>query len=44
MRLGHDSMNNQMDLPYFTALEYLHTQFTLALGTEDAHRGCDGFL
>lgn len=44
MRLGHDSMNNQMDLPYFTALEYLHTQFTLALGTEDAIEGAMAFF
>lgn len=44
MRLGHDSMNNQMDLAYFTALEYLHTQFTLALGTEDAIEGAMAFF
>jgi enoyl-CoA hydratase/carnithine racemase len=44
MRLGHDSMVNQQDLPYFTALEYLHTQFTLTLGTEDAIEGAMAFF
>jgi len=44
MRLGHDSMINQQDLPYFTALEYLHTQFTVALGTEDAIEGAMAFF
>ena len=32
------------DLPYFTALEYLHTQFTVALGTEDAIEGAMAFF
>jgi enoyl-CoA hydratase/carnithine racemase len=44
MRLGHDAMVNQQDLPYFTALEYLHTQFTVALGTEDAIEGAMAFF
>ncbi len=44
MRLGHDSMVNQQDLPYFSALEYLHTQFTVALGTEDAIEGAMAFF
>lgn len=44
MRLGHDSMVNQQDLPYFSALEYLHTQFTVALSTEDAVEGAMAFF
>lgn len=44
MRLGHDSMVNQQDLPYFSALEYLHTQLTLTLGTEDAVEGAMAFF
>lgn len=44
MRLGHDSMTNQQDLPYYTALEYLHTQFTVALGTEDVLEGAMSFF
>ncbi|MBK5231071.1 MAG: enoyl-CoA hydratase/isomerase family protein [Thermoleophilia bacterium] len=44
MRLGHDSMINQQDLPYNTALEYLHTQLTLTLGTEDALEGAMAFF
>jgi enoyl-CoA hydratase/carnithine racemase len=44
MRLGHDSMVNQQDLPYFSALEYLHTQFTVALSTEDAIEGAMAFF
>lgn len=44
MRLGHDSMINQQDLPYFSALEYLHTQFTVALSTEDAIEGAMAFF
>lgn len=44
MRLGHDSMVNQQDLPYYSALEYLHTQFTVALSTEDAIEGAMAFF
>lgn len=44
MRLGHDSMINQQDLPYYSALEYLHTQFTVALSTEDAIEGAMAFF
>ena len=44
MRLGHDSMVNQQDLPYFSALEYLHTQLTVTLGTEDAVEGAMAFF
>lgn len=44
MRLGHDSMVNQQDLPYFAALEYLHTQLTVALGTEDVVEGAMAFF
>jgi enoyl-CoA hydratase/carnithine racemase len=44
MRLGHDSMVNQQDLPYFTALEYLHTQLTVALGTDDLVEGATAFF
>jgi enoyl-CoA hydratase/carnithine racemase len=44
MRLGHDSMTNQQDLPYGAALEYLHTQFTVALGTEDVLEGAMSFF
>jgi enoyl-CoA hydratase/carnithine racemase len=44
MRLGHDSMVNQQDLPYYSALEYLHTQFTMALSTEDAIEGAMAFF
>lgn len=44
MRLGHDSMVNQQDLPYLTALEYLHTQLTVTLGTEDALEGAVAFF
>lgn len=44
MRLGHDSMVNQQDLPYYAALEYLHTQLTVTLGTEDALEGAMAFF
>ncbi|MFY9265065.1 MAG: enoyl-CoA hydratase/isomerase family protein [Solirubrobacterales bacterium] len=44
MRMGHDSMVNQQDLPYYTALEYLHTQLTVTLGTEDALEGAMAFF
>lgn len=44
MRLGHDAMVNQQDLPYFSALEYLHSQFTVAVSTEDAIEGAMAFF
>lgn len=44
MRLGHDAMINQQDLPYYAALEFLHTQLTVALGTEDALEGAMAFF
>ncbi|MGH2906421.1 MAG: enoyl-CoA hydratase/isomerase family protein [Solirubrobacterales bacterium] len=44
MRLGHDAMVNQQDLPYYSALEYLHTQLTLGLGTEDLIEGAMAFF
>lgn len=44
MRLGHDSMINQQDMPYFSALEYLHTQFSVALSTEDVIEGAMAFF
>lgn len=44
MRLGRDAMVNQQDLPYFSALEYLHSQFTVAVSTEDAIEGAMAFF
>ena len=44
MRLGHDAMHHQQDLPLMTALEYLHAQLTLTLGTEDVIEGAMAFF
>jgi enoyl-CoA hydratase len=44
MRLGKDAMWRQMDLPLMDALDYLCSQLTIELGTEDAIEGVTAFF
>jgi 3-hydroxypropionyl-coenzyme A dehydratase len=44
MRLGKDAMWRQMDLPLAEALEYLRSQLTIELSTEDAIEGVTAFF
>jgi enoyl-CoA hydratase len=44
MRLGKDAMWRQMDMPLTDALDYLSSQLTLELGTEDAVEGVMAFF
>src|SRR5207244_8352966 len=39
MRLGKDAMWRQMDMPLADALDYLRSQLTIELGTEDGVEG-----
>ena len=39
MRLGKDAMWRQMDMPLADALDYLRSQLTIELSTEDAIEG-----
>jgi enoyl-CoA hydratase/carnithine racemase len=44
MRLGKDAMWRQMDMPLADALDYLRSQLTIELGTEDAAEGVTAFF
>jgi enoyl-CoA hydratase/carnithine racemase len=44
MRLGKDAMFRQMDMPLADALEFLHSQLTLAFSTEDIQEGVKAFF
>jgi enoyl-CoA hydratase len=44
MRLGKDAMWRQMDMPLAEALDYLCSQLTIELGTEDAIEGVTAFF
>jgi enoyl-CoA hydratase/carnithine racemase len=44
MRLGKDAMWRQMDMPLMEALEYLRSQLTIELATEDAIEGVMAFF
>ena len=44
MRLGKDAMYRQMDMPLEDALDYLRSQLTIALTTEDIVEGVTAFF
>ena len=44
MRLGKDAIWRQMDMPLMDALDYLRSQLTIELGTEDAIEGVTAFF
>jgi enoyl-CoA hydratase len=44
MRLGKEAMLRQLDMPLFDALDYLRSQLTLALSTEDIKEGVTAFF
>ncbi len=44
MRLGKDAMWRQMDMPLMDALDYLRSQLTIELSTEDAIEGVKAFF
>jgi enoyl-CoA hydratase len=44
MRLGKDAMWRQLDLPLLDALDYLRSQLTIELETEDAIEGVKAFF
>jgi enoyl-CoA hydratase/carnithine racemase len=44
MRLGKDAMFRQQDMALADALEYLHSQLTIALSTEDIVEGVSAFF
>ena len=44
MRLGKEAMLRQLDMPLFDALDYLRSQLTLALSTEDIQEGVKAFF
>jgi enoyl-CoA hydratase len=44
MRLGKDAMWRQMDMPLAEALDYLRSQLTIELSTEDAVEGVTAFF
>jgi enoyl-CoA hydratase len=44
MRLGKDAMWRQMDMPLADALDYLRSQLTIELSTEDAIEGVTAFF
>jgi enoyl-CoA hydratase len=44
MKLGKDAMARQMDMPLYEALDYLCSQLTIELGTEDAIEGVTAFF
>ncbi|HEX2467741.1 MAG TPA: enoyl-CoA hydratase/isomerase family protein [Solirubrobacterales bacterium] len=44
MRLGKDAMWRQMDMPLAEALDYLRSQLTIELSTEDALEGVTAFF
>jgi enoyl-CoA hydratase len=44
MRLGKDAMYRQQDMAFADALEYLHSQLTLAFSTDDIQEGVKAFF
>ena len=44
MRLGKDAMFRQQDMPFLDALDYLRSQLSLALSTEDMTEGVKAFF
>jgi enoyl-CoA hydratase/carnithine racemase len=44
MRLGKDAMFRQMDMAFADALEFLHSQLTVALSTDDIVEGVQAFF
>ena len=44
MKLGKDAMWRQMDMPLMDALDYLRSQLTIELSTEDAIEGVTAFF
>ena len=44
MRLGKDAMFRQQDMVFLDALEYLHSQLSLALSTDDIVEGVTAFF
>jgi enoyl-CoA hydratase/carnithine racemase len=44
MKLGKDAMWRQMDMPLLDALDYLRSQLTIELSTEDAVEGVTAFF
>jgi enoyl-CoA hydratase len=44
MRLGKEAMTRQQDMPLLDALEYLRSQLSLALSTEDIQEGVSAFF
>ena len=44
MRLGHDAMYRQQDMAFADALEYLRSQLSLAMSTEDIMEGVQAFF
>jgi enoyl-CoA hydratase/carnithine racemase len=44
MRLGKDAMFRQLDMPLLEALDFLRSQLTLALSTEDIQEGVRAFF
>jgi enoyl-CoA hydratase len=44
MRLGHDAMYRQQDMPVDDALEYLRSQLSLTFSTEDIVEGVSAFF
>ena len=44
MRLGKDAMWRQLDMPLLDALDYLRSQLTIELATEDAIEGVTAFF
>jgi enoyl-CoA hydratase/carnithine racemase len=44
MRLGKDAMFRQLDLPFLEALDFLRSQLTIALTTEDVQEGVKAFF
>jgi enoyl-CoA hydratase/carnithine racemase len=44
IKLGKDAMWRQMDMPLYDALDYLSSQLTIELGTEDAIEGVMAFF
>ena len=44
MKLGKDAMYRKMDMPFDEALDYLRSQLTIALSTEDVQEGVKAFF
>ena len=44
MRLGKDAMFRQLDMPFLEALDFLRSQLTIALSTDDLREGVSAFF